>query len=328
MRIGIIGVFEPDEFADNIIATLRSMGHETVALGSATPRTWNSPLNRALSLVSRSVVVAEAWQRRIVRTARGNDLDAIVTTQAEVLPSTVKALHRSGIATALWYPDPVSNLDRQMMLAAGYTCVFLKDRLLVERLKRVCHAPVYYLPEACNPMWHRPFPRDKPLQAIAVVGNLYPSRALVLEHLYKARIPLVIHGSGWPRWLTGFEVQRLPVGPDLRREDKARLFRNAAAVLNNLRPAEMDGMNCRLFEAAGSGAAILCERRPVLSELFECGQEVLAFDALDDLIEQARVLLASDGASQTLGDRAAIRAHQDHTYAQRLESLLSILMPT
>ncbi len=51
--------------------------------------------------------------------------------------------------------------------------------------------------------------------------------------------------------------------------DKARVFREAAAVLNNLHPAEMRGVNARLFEATASGAAVLCERRPVLDELFD-----------------------------------------------------------
>jgi spore maturation protein CgeB len=48
-------------------------------------------------------------------------------------------------------------------------------------------------------------------------------------------------------------------------------------VLDNLHPAEMHGLNCRLFEATAAGRAVLCESRPARAELFDTDREVLAF---------------------------------------------------
>ena len=54
------------------------------------------------------------------------------------------------------------------------------------------------------------------------------------------------------------------------------MFRSAAGVLNTMHRGEMAGVNERLFQAAGCGAAVLTEFRPTLPELFAIGDEVLA----------------------------------------------------
>ena len=58
-------------------------------------------------------------------------------------------------------------------------------------------------------------------------------------------------------------------GRYLAREEKARVFRSAAGVLNTMHLAEVNGVNARLFEAAGCGAAVLTEFRSTVPELFD-----------------------------------------------------------
>jgi spore maturation protein CgeB len=81
-------------------------------------------------------------------------------------------------------------------------------------------------------------------------------------------------------------------------------------------------VNLRLFEAAGSGAAVLSEFRPVIPDLFAVGEEVLTFGDFDELLEQASRLLAEPGLTARLGDAAARRAHRDHTIGHRLATIL------
>jgi spore maturation protein CgeB len=96
-------------------------------------------------------------------------------------------------------------------------------------------------------------------------------------------------------------------------------------VLNNLHPAEIYGVNARLFEAAGCGAAILTEFRPTLPDLFEIGTELLAFSNFDELLSQAERLLGDPGLGAKLGDAAALRARESHTYDKRLAVILECL---
>jgi spore maturation protein CgeB len=92
-----------------------------------------------------------------------------------------------------------------------------------------------------------------------------------------------------------------------------------------MHPAEVKGVNARLFEAAGCGAAVLTEFRPAVRELFEVGEELLVFHDFDELIDQASRLLNESTLTAQLGDAATRRAHTDHSYDARVATILEKL---
>jgi spore maturation protein CgeB len=211
-------------------------------------------------------------------------------------------------------------------LLAPYDHVFFKDALLVERVNSQLDLPVSLLPEACNPAWHRPStaePGDAP--GIVVVGNMYPSRVRLLERLVAADVKLRLYGSNFPRWMHGTGLEPMHTGQVVSRRDKARVFREATAVLNNLHPAEMNSVNARLFEAAGSGGVVLCERRPILDDLFDDGTEVIGFTHFEELLEAIHALHTGKMVGRVFGDAATARAHSEHTYAHRCRTMFDAL---
>src|SRR5207244_35692 len=137
-------------------------------------------------------------------------------------------LRRHRIPVALWFPDAISNLGRARCLTAPYTTLFFKDPLLVRRLRDTVGLPVEYLPEACNPRWHRPIGEAGVEPHIAVVGNTYVTRLLLIRRLQAAGIPLVIHGGATPRWARQLMPAGLHVRPPVFRDEKSRVFRAAA----------------------------------------------------------------------------------------------------
>ena len=151
---------------------------------------------------------------------------------------------------------------------------------------------------------------------------MYPSRVRLLERLIAKGIPLRLYGGGFPRWIGETAARAAHTGRYVAREEKARVFRSAAGVLNTMHPAEVTGVNARLFEAAGCGAAVLTEFRSTVPELFDVGEEVLAFHDFDELLDQATRLLSERGLTARLGDAAAQRAHRDHTYDLRVAAIL------
>jgi spore maturation protein CgeB len=154
---------------------------------------------------------------------------------------------------------------------------------------------------------------------------MYPSRVRLLDRLIDKGIPLKLYGVGFPRWLGKTPAREAHTGRCVFREDKARAFRSAAGVLNTMHPAEISGVNARLFEAAGCGAAVLTEFRPSVPELFTVGEEVLAFHDFDELVDQATRLLNETGLTTRLGNAAAWRAHRDHSYDLRVAAILEKL---
>ncbi|MCH7230593.1 glycosyltransferase [Glycomyces sp. L485] len=325
MHIGLIGRRGPDTFQANIGDGLLRLGHRVTYLGLGRAQYRSHVANRVADLAASAVHgLEDLRQHSLVRAALESECDAVLNTYGGLTPRTVASLRRNGLPVALWFPDAVSNLGRQLMLMAPYSAIFFKDPLLVRRLRDTLGLPVRYLPQGCNPHWHRPIGRPGTRRVIAVVGNCYPSRAVLLRRLHEAGLPLVIYGAA-PRWVRGILPPRSHTGHPVFAEDKAKVFREAAAVLNNLHPAEIHGVNARLFEAAGSGAAVLCERRAVLGDLFDLDSEVVPFTDFDELTHQAKRLLDDPDMTQRIGDAASRRAHADHTYEKRLPEVLERL---
>lgn len=326
MRVGVIGPVAPDRFAENIIDALDRTGHTVTQLGPAAAHPVNRTAKRAAMLARQALpALDERVQRRIVRTAQNADCEIIINIDARLMPHAVARLRRSGCRVAFWFSDAVSNLGRQLMLLAPYDALFFKEPHLIERLRATLDLPVYYLPQACNPRWHRPLTPAGSEPYLVIAGGQYPSRVRLLERLLAKGIPLQVYGGHFPRWLGETSARSVYTGRYLAREEKARVFRSAVGVLNTMHPAEIAGVNVRLFEAAGSGAAVLTEFRPTLPDLFGIGNEVLAYHDFDELVDQATRLLNETGLTAQLGDAAAMRAHRDHTYDLRVAAILEKL---
>ena len=325
-RIGVIGPMGPDRFAENVGDTLQRLGHVVTQLGPAHHRGRSRLVNRAAGLARQALPrLDELAQNRIVRAALAADCEIVINVDRLLVPSMVTRLRSSGARVAFWFPDHVANLGRQLMLLAPYDAIFFKEPFLTDRLRAMLDLPVYYLPEACNPRWHRPVTEAGTEPCLVIAGSMYPSRVRLLDRLIAKGIPLRLYGGDFPRWIGETASRASHTGRYVACEEKARVFRSAAGVLNTMQLGEINGVNARLFEAAGCGAAVLTEFRPTVPELFAVGEEVLVFHDFDDLVEQATRLLSEPGLTARLGDAATQRAHRDHTYDLRLTAILEKL---
>lgn len=325
MRIGVVGPTWPDSFAGNIISALADMGHDPVTLGSL-----YAPRGRYASAAGKAIrdampALDERAQRHVTVAARRAECEIVINTDQRLMPALVRDMQQAGIKVGIWFPDHVASMGRQLMLLASYDAVFVKEPHVVHTLRALLDKPLFYLPQACNPRWHRPLIAAGTKPYLVIAGNMYPSRLLLLERLLASGIPLKLYGSGFPRWIGETQLHEVHAGRPVFGAEKARVFRSAAAVLNTMYPAEIAGVNVRLFEAAGCGAAVLTEFRPTVPDLFAIGSEVLAFRDFDELVGQARRLLDDSGLSAKLGDAAATRAHESHTYERRLTVILEKL---
>src|SRR5260370_372328 len=199
MRIGVIGPSWLDSFAYNSIDALSGMGHHPVSLGSS--YSVGGPYTSAALGAIRNAVpgLDERGQRRIVRAARDRGCEVIVNVEQRLMPSVVGQLRRNGARVALWFPDALLNMGRQLMLLAPYNAIFVKEPYLVDRLRAVLDLPLFYLPEACNARLHQPLVTPGTEQHLVIAGNMYPSRIRLLERLRAAGIPLRLYGAGLPR---------------------------------------------------------------------------------------------------------------------------------
>ena len=151
-------------------------------------------------------------QRRIVRAAADAACELVISVDAGLMPESVAALRRNGARVAFWFPDHVASLGRALMLIAPYDALFFKDPHLVDRLRALLDLPVFYLPEACNPRFHRPTVPAGTEPCLVIAGNMYPSRVRLLERLIAKGIPLRAYGAAIPRWITDSPVTAVHAG--------------------------------------------------------------------------------------------------------------------
>lgn len=323
VRIGVVGPADEDDFASNILSGLDALGLSGISLGQPTASAFGRRSEAAVQFLRRDPVLGPVIEQGVVRRACELDVSLVITVQS-LRPETVRSLRVKGKQVALWFPDHVANLGALWMFDAPYNGLFFKEPGLVRRINSLLKLPVHYLPEACNPRIHRPVDSSEAQGKVVVIGNLHPIRARLLERLATDDIPLAIYGPPAHARLHP-ALASMHTGRYVRGLEKSAAFCSAAAVLNNLHPAEMEGMNCRLFEAAAAGGAVVSEYRKELGSLFDIGREVLAFQCYDELSAHLRSLLTDPALSRSLGEAASRRSLGNYTYAQRLEMLLERL---
>jgi hypothetical protein len=175
-----------------------------------------------------------------------------------------------------------------------------------------------------------PAPGAERPHLLSFIGGLSPAvygRGTVLFERLANAIPFDV-------W--GYDVDGLPPESPLRRRYKGEawgldmyevLAQSRITLNRHGEIAEGYANNMRLFEATGVGALLLTEAAPNLSQLFELGREIVAYDSADDLIEKVRHYLGHDAERQAIAAAGQRRTLADHTYQRRLARLVEILEP-
>lgn len=330
LKILISGQFYPDSFARNIAVTARRMGHEVTEVETA-------PIHRHLkvlwagfwTIVPRLFPkIEQRRQRKLVRAAEKFAPDMILLTYGTLPPSVVGQLRGACSARiAVWYPDHLVNLGRQYLLASNLDAWFFKDPYMVRVFRDKLALNAFYLPEACNSRWHRRVELSAEDHRkydcdVGTVSNMYYYRAKMLEIFLN--YDMKIWGKSYPAWLSS-PLRAIYQDEYVTGEEKAKAFNAAKIVLNTMHYGEIEGVNCRLFEAAGCGAFQIADWRPALADLFEPEKEIVTFRTRQELKAKVDYYLAHPKERREIADRAYARAHREHTYERRLEKMFEIL---
>jgi spore maturation protein CgeB len=225
----------------------------------------------------------------------------------------------------LWYPDAIANFQRHMFLNGAYDALFFKDPYIVDILRRNLAVPVYYLPECFCPHAMPAPVADEPIEErfrcdIATAGNMYAYRIAFFRNLADYEVRL--WGLPPPLWMNLGPVAPMVQSRFIAGAEKARAFRGAKIVLNNLHPAEIWGANVRMFEVCGAGAFQIVDWRPGVEQLFAIGEEIVTFRSLAELKGKIDHFLAQPEERQAIAAAGRARALKDHTYEQRLKLLI------
>jgi spore maturation protein CgeB len=327
MKVFVTGPDVADSFTHNVAHTFREMGHDVLTDPGLAFGMQQSSLRRGVE-----EVLARASRRwrlrreaRIVRLAAEFKPDLTVMCTMTFEPETVERVRRlSGSPVVCWYGDSPANVLRQHVVSGEYDAVFAKDTDFVRALRSMLGLEAHHLPEACNPAWHRPV-SEREGSELVVAGTLYGYRSALVERLLRAGERVLLYGPAPGRWVPA-PVRTAHTGEFLDHTNKARVFGAALACISSFALSEgQNSVNCRIFETCACGGLLLSEEREAIEPYFERDREYLAYASFEECLDQLRRLRQDYAEARRIRERAAKRAHAEHTYRHRLDRMLEVL---
>jgi spore maturation protein CgeB len=321
----LAGPCSDDSFAENVAYSLSAMGVTVIRDASLTQHRYTSRWRRAITEANRRLRrnYTPPQDRWLIRAAKANHPEVFLAPTQVISEEALWELKKAGVrARVAWWGDPPANMQRIGLLSDEWDFIFLKDPDAVCKFRRVC-LNAHLLHEAMNPAWHCPLAQQEN-DCIVVAGNFYEYRQLMVRRLLAEGIDVQLYGGRLPQWVHR-EIRIQHTGRYIIREEKSRIFGAGLACLNSTQVAEGNSLNCRAFEIAGAGGLHLMEFRPIISECFEPGTEVLIFDSIEELLAHIERARRFPKEMQRIRDAAAKRALTEHTYRHRLERIFKMV---
>jgi len=256
--------------------------------------------------------------------------DYIFALKAEhILPSAIKECRQMGIITMNWYSDFIWQWNANLTLAPAYDFFFSQDPYIISLLQKEGINNCYYLPSAADLPEDNPDPFADRIDKydVAMVATYsktwYAERSKYAESIKD--LGLNIWGS--PGWAES------PLGNCYRgsmTSDKVfKIYRQSKIVphihYNNERA---DGVSLRPFEAAGSGALLICDDgRKDIFDLFKNGEEFVAFRDGDanDFRNKIKYYLEHDDERLRISRNGYAKIMAHHTYDIRMKEMMRIV---
>ena len=258
----------------------------------------------------------------------------LALAQAPMSRGLLQRLRRAKVRTAMWFVEDYRLFTYWQTYAPLYDmfAVIQKEPFLSE-LAAIGQPHALYLPLAALPDFHKPLALTAAEQReygsdIAFLGAGYPNRRLAFRPL--AGRDFKIWGSDWEgENLLARNIQRK--GRRIGEEESVKIY-NAARVNLNLHSSVSAGelvshgdfVNPRTFELAAMGAFQLVDRRSLMDELFG-PDELATFDSPEEFYQKIDYFLANPAEREAYARRARERVLAEHTYQQRMTTLLSAM---
>ncbi|MGE4422889.1 MAG: glycosyltransferase [Pseudodesulfovibrio sp.] len=278
--------------------------------------------NSFLNVVSQAVLAkVETFEPDLV----------LAMAQAPLNPQALKRLRRDGVATAMWFVEDHDLFTYWKSFAPLYDVfAVIQKGQFFEDLAAIGQENALYLPLAAQPDFHRPVElspveRRKFGSEVSFMGAGYPNRRKAFHELVNHDFK--IWGTEWEGDHVLEPLLQLK-GARVTPEECVKIF-NATTINLNLHSSIQadelvtfgDFVNPRTFELAACGAFQLVDKRTLMAEAF-AEDELATFSSIEELIEKIEYFSSRPEERQAFADRARARALKDHTYAQRMRTLL------
>ena len=334
MKILIVTFCSPWGMGEYVKNTLIKMGHNvklfyTNSEGKFIERVFN----RAKYLKFQRHNLTKIWQsqvnQRLLKTVAAFRPELLFVIKGDEIFPEVLADIKNNYKTILlnWLPDNPFYLGLENVLKAIpiYDYIFTLDPAHLPQLKAYAKGVVDFLPLCCQPEIHRKINlTEEEIKQyscdICFIGTALPERTEILKKLLDYN--LGVWGEGWQKERYWLKEHYRGKASD---EKMVKIYNASKIALNIHHPQALEGANLRTFEICGSGTFQLVDNRMSLLQLFRVGKEIVSFKDVEELKELIRYFLERDKERAVIAEGGYRRAHQEHTYLNRLRKIISII---
>ncbi|CAH1206211.1 hypothetical protein PAECIP111893_02467 [Paenibacillus plantiphilus] len=315
-----------------------------VATGKGFPY---SPLDEAVAATLRGLVsrltVTDSTQPVSQIAARIRPDIVIVLDGLHFEIKHVDEMRSMGIRTAIWFTDDPYYTDITAALATHYDEVFTLELTCVDFYRRLGCGKVHYLPLGAFPVEFRPRnPVRNKRHEICFIGSAYWRRVAFFDEVtgYLASKDTHISGIWWER-LRDYPTiaDKIALGRWLGPRDTAEMYNGSKIVINMHRAFDDETFNNnsagihavspnpRTFEISACATLQLTDARDDLVHFYIPDVEIVTYSSPQEMVEKIDYYLTHEEERQAIAMRGMYRTMRDHTYARRLDAMLSILFP-
>jgi spore maturation protein CgeB len=331
MKLLIIGSGQPGHVGSYLGAASRHLGLDYRILDTATAH--------ARSRIVRSFY----WRWRDKRPARlcqfGDDaIASCIASQRDIVITTgcaplnrlhIERLRELGVKVINYSTDdpwnPTQQADWFLSVLPVYEAVYTPRHANIDDFRRRGVRAVHYLPFACDPEVHRPWPDNLPRSAssdVLFVGGCDADRISLVGPLIDAGLDVALFGGYWGRY-----SKTRPYWRGIASQEAIRSASAAARIcLCAVRRANRDGHTMRSFEAAAIGGCLLVEDTTDHRALFGRNDHAVRyFSSIPEMVQQAKDLVGNADTRYRLSlQLRETFGRERHSYAERLAAMLSI----
>lgn len=257
----------------------------------------------------------------------------LVLCGENIFPDTlIKIKNVSDAVTVNWFYDTLISSHRENLVNSVlpyYDYLFIIDSLSVLKRIKADLKKVATLPLACEPSVHkRVILSDKEAEIygsdVAFVGTVTPEREKILEELKGFNLKI------WGRWEHKSDCLRTCYQKKDVYTDEAVKIYNASKITLDIHSLfgqknEIYNVTPRLFEVPASGGFLLTNYTNQISDFYKVGNEIISYRDVNELKSLISYYLKHSDERTGIAERGYQRAHQEHTYVNRITKLLKII---
>ncbi len=256
--------------------------------------------------------------------------DLVVCVYRFIHPSFVDLCKAQGAKVIHINPDQITTLEYQQVFASNYDVWFVKDPYMQRFMRENMRLNVKLYSEAFNARTHKKPDiskeecEDEVGIDVMTYGNMYPYRCRMLKEVMDNGIDLKIYGVK-PRRFYNHELDPCFQNKYITGIEKARLIFGSKIVFNQMHFAEIDGVNCRFFEANGCGAFQLSDYRSILNDLLPIDPQLVSFKGIDDGIAKIKYYLAHPTERHEIAEEVYKHFLKNYTYDNLVSYIIQCL---